>query len=472
MQNAVRNAQEAARFIVEAENKHPNRIDICRDGTTGAPFGEFEVGKRPTGIAQPAQANPFSTGSSAASPFGGGASSQPTPSAFGQPAALGQRPNPFGTPAFGQPAQPSSGFGQPSQPASGFGQQPAQSQASPSPFGQQPAQSQASPSPFGQPSQTTTPAFGQPSQPTSAFGQASSLGAKANPFGTPAFGQTAQPASSQPSGFGQVGQLGAKPNPFGSGGAANTASSPFGSVGNADNNSPAPAANPFGNSNTNQSSNAAPNPFGSNAPNQNNNATQPNPFGQQQPTQSQSPFGQAAKANPFASADTTTNQQAGNPFGQNAQNQTNGAFGGNAPNPFNQGAPQQQQNPFGAASQPQQAAAPATGGGNPYPPGSTKQHPPLESYASKNMDGTLAAFKGKPITYKEGKPGIRAFDGTWTRIWFPAGAPGYYKDTELPPEAYDDRAKSQWAAFAQTGKFADGIMPEMPPPRECTRWDF
>ncbi len=89
-----------------------------------------------------------------------------------------------------------------------------------------------------------------------------------------------------------------------------------------------------------------------------------------------------------------------------------------------------------------------------------------------NMDGTLAAFKGKAVTYSENRPGIRAFDGTWTRIWFPAGPPNYNKDTALPMDAYDDGTKAQWQRFEQTGQFADGLMPLLPPPRECTVWDF
>jgi nucleoporin NUP42 len=88
------------------------------------------------------------------------------------------------------------------------------------------------------------------------------------------------------------------------------------------------------------------------------------------------------------------------------------------------------------------------------------------------MDGRIASFKGKPVTYQNGKPGIREFNGVWQRIWFPDGPPMYYKDTEFPPEKYDGKSKSQWAAFAQTGNFADGLMPELPPPREVTSWDF
>lgn len=88
------------------------------------------------------------------------------------------------------------------------------------------------------------------------------------------------------------------------------------------------------------------------------------------------------------------------------------------------------------------------------------------------MDGRLTVFKGKPVVYKDEKPGIRQFDGTWCRVWFPDGPPGYTKDTELPADQYDEKSKTQWAAFQQTGRFGDGLMPELPPPRECTVWDF
>jgi nucleoporin NUP42 len=88
------------------------------------------------------------------------------------------------------------------------------------------------------------------------------------------------------------------------------------------------------------------------------------------------------------------------------------------------------------------------------------------------MDGRISSFKNKPVTYKGDAPGIRTFDGTWTRIWFPDGPPAHNKDTELLPEEYDEMSRSLWAAFAQKGEFVDGIMPELPPPRECTNWDF
>lgn len=88
------------------------------------------------------------------------------------------------------------------------------------------------------------------------------------------------------------------------------------------------------------------------------------------------------------------------------------------------------------------------------------------------MDGSLAAFKGKAVTYKDGKAGTRSFDGTWTRIWFPDGPPNYYKDTELPINEYDEKSKAQWQSFGQTGTFTDGLMPALPPLREYTQWDF
>ncbi|RFU80073.1 ccch zinc finger domain-containing [Trichoderma arundinaceum] len=453
MESAARNPTEAARFIVEGENRHPNRHDVCKEGTQGAPFGEFLVGRR---------------SNSSANPFGGNtgmSTATATASAFGQPSAMGQRPNPFGQPSsstFGQPSQASSSFGQPAQASS---------------------------------------TFGQPSQPTSAFGQPSALGAKPSPFGAPAFGQASQPntqsnpfGQSQPqqgNAFGQPSQLGQKPNPFGS--TAGAGPSSFASAGNA----AAPAANPFGSSNANQGG-AASNPFGSN-----NASNAPNPFGQPTQQAAASPFGQpsAPAANPFATAAQGPASNAGNPFAQQTSqqqapfgapsNQDSGtSFGQNNASPFGQ---QQQQpppqsganpfaqnqtngnspqaNPFAAAQQPA-ASGSAAGSNNPYPPSSSRQHPPIESYSQKTMDGRLAMFKGKPVTYQDGQPGIRSFDGTWTRIWFANGPPGYNRDTELPLEEYSDALKTQWTTFAKTGAFADGVMPELPPPRVCTRWDF
>ena len=76
------------------------------------------------------------------------------------------------------------------------------------------------------------------------------------------------------------------------------------------------------------------------------------------------------------------------------------------------------------------------------------------------------------MTFKEDKPGAQDFGGKWTRIWFPEGPPAFNKDTALKAGDYDDTSKAQWTAFEKAGVFADGVMPGLPPPRECTRWDF
>lgn len=483
MQTAAQNPTEAARYLLEGENRHPNRLDICREGTQGAPFGEFLVGKRPKSLVSAQPTNPFATDANAAnttSPFGASAAA-PATSAFGQPSALGQKPNPFATPSFGQPAQPAaaSGFGQSStfgQPTSAFGQ-PVQSNA----FGQA-----SQPSAFGQPAQPTPSPFSQPAQPTtSAFGQPSALGVKPSPFGAPSFGQAAQPTAgannnNQQSAFGQASQLGQKPNPFG--GNTNVGPSPFAAAATAStaNNNTDRPANPF--ATTQQPQQPAANPFGNQAQSTNNNNVSPfaaqaqaqftkstvNPFAQQEPATSSRP-------NPFATG-ASPSPAAHNPFA------TGGQQAAGVPPKANPFAPAQAStpaasNPFATSStapaqQQQAGTAPSAPAGNPYPPGSGKQHPPAESYISKGMDGTLSAFKGKAVSYNDGKPGIRAFDGTWTRIWFPNGAPAYYKDTELPIDSYDDKTKAQWLRFEQTGVFADGVMPALPPPREYTVWDF
>jgi len=89
-------------------------------------------------------------------------------------------------------------------------------------------------------------------------------------------------------------------------------------------------------------------------------------------------------------------------------------------------------------------------------------------------------FKGKPVSWQQLKPGqrevpvLRGFDGSAAKIWFPDGAPPFTPETEAADlAAYQDPAvKQQWDAFVQTGRFAGGVMPEVPPRREFCVWDF
>ncbi|CCC12157.1 hypothetical protein SMACR_05895 [Sordaria macrospora] len=462
IQATLGNIQGAIQYLVEAGNKHPNRHDICKQNTLpGGTTGEF-------GSDRP-KPNPF--GSSTTSTFGSpqttsnvfGAPSQPA-GAFGQPAALGANPNPFGAPAFGQPAQPAaaSPFGQPSAlgaSTSAFGT-PSALGAKPNPFGT-PATGGA----FGQPA--AAPAFGQPTQPAGAFGQPAQLGAKPNPFGTPA-----APATSA---FGQPATLGAKPNPFGTptapaagGGAfgAPTTASPF--------NQSTQASNPFGqptNSSFGQSTTTpAANPFG--APAQSTSGSfgtsagpaTTNPFGA--PTAAAAP---AATPSPFGTSTTTP---LANPFG--------------VPQPTTASA----SNPFGqppAAAPTQPASAGAAAGTSPYAPTATRQHPPITAYITRSpLDNRLQTFKGKPVSYQRiPKPGapdtappekevpvIRNFDGSFQIIWFPDGAPKYTPDTEGLAEQYTPDVLSQWQKFVETGRFEGGVMPEVAPRREFCAWDF
>ena len=191
IQTALKDIDGAVKYMINGENEHPNRLDVCKaKGTTPA---------------QPPPSNP----------------NQRTTSTFGEPSnsALGQHsaPSAFGRPSvasFGQASVPTSSFGQPSAPMSTFGQpsvptfgQPSQ----PSTFGQASTLGHPTTS-FGKPSSTfgnpsiTGPSFGQPSAPQqqpTVFGKPSgpdplpqpSVAAK-NPFGQPL-------ASTNPSTFGQ-----------------------------------------------------------------------------------------------------------------------------------------------------------------------------------------------------------------------------------------------------------------------------
>ncbi|KAL2130085.1 hypothetical protein VTI74DRAFT_6923 [Chaetomium olivicolor] len=431
IQHTLNNIPAAIQFIVDGANKHPNRIDICK-GQTGvaAPGGGLS-----------STANAFQK--PATNAFGAPAAPATTVGAFGQPATLGQKPNPFGAsaPAFGQPAQQSA-FGQPSGLGGGS-------------------------------------AFGQPAQTGGAFGQPSTLGAKPNPFGAPAKPATA--AAFGQSSFGQPAALGQRPNPFGA--PATTTSGGFGGT--------QPASNPFGQ--PTQQAPTNPSPFGQPATSQpaNNPFGQPaaasaNPFGQPQQQQQQQ---QQPAANPFGTPPTKTTP--GNPFGQPAtsspfgQPAANSAFGQPATaSPFGQPAVTAPANAFGA---PQTSTALGASSGTsakigqgPYGPNATRQHPHISSYSSKDPEGKkLTMFKGRPVTYEEPKGGgkevpvIRNFDGSKVRIWMPNGAPPYTDQTEAEPGKYEDPGVvKQWKSFVETGRFEGGVMPEVPPKREWCAWDF
>ncbi|KAK3348760.1 hypothetical protein B0T25DRAFT_546461 [Lasiosphaeria hispida] len=303
---------------------------------TPSPFGQpAALGQKPNPFGAPAFSQPATTPAfgQPAAMGGTNAFGQPAqPSAgFGQPSTIGAKPNPFGAPAFGQPAQPAgpafgqpsqptttAAFGQPSQPANAFGQ-PAALGQKPNPFGA-PANA---PSPFGAPAAPAQPAanpFGQPAQPAQApsgFGQPA-----ANPFGQPATtGGFSQPAPAVTNAFGQLQpqasafQNGAPPT-------ASAAPNLFGqpATNNAFGSAPTkPAANPFG-----QPAAAPANPFGQ--PSAPQPAAAPaNLFGQpaQPAAAAANPFGQPSQpaAAPFGNAAAPRPSGGPNPYGPNATRQ-------------------------------------------------------------------------------------------------------------------------------------------------------
>jgi nucleoporin NUP42 len=366
-------------------------------------------------ICQASTNAPGSTGTSSGNPFGANnqAPAQAA-SGFGQPSVLGAKPNPFGAPqqAFGQPSMLGSAgtFGQPS----ALGQKP-------NPFGPQPGGA----------------ALAQGTVNTS--GPFSAFATKSNPFGTPTqpavanpFSQSAAPTENP------FAQSGARPNPFGQP-TSQSQSSPFAStVTSTPFGVPSSAAqrNPFGNiSQSVQGSLSGPGL---------NQAPSPNPFGQPKPA--------SPAPNPFAQSASTSSP---NPFGQRPSSSAGS-----------------QSNPFAPSSQPAQAKVNGTASQGPYGPNAQFQHPPLESYVSKDSNQRLRMFKGKPVVYKENEPGIQNRDGTWEKIWFPDGPPAYYGATELNSDAYTEDTKQAYLHVRETGYFKDGVMPLLPPKREWCLWDF
>ncbi|KAI0115404.1 hypothetical protein F4814DRAFT_320840 [Daldinia grandis] len=418
-QTALSNLNGAIDFILSADNKHPNRIDICKQsnpqGNTSGIFARDAVSGPQTGFPNPLASNPFSAApqpNPQSNPFTGSATS------FGQPSALGQKPNPFGA------ASSNTTFGQPS----------TMGALKPT-FGQSPQMGPGAP----------------------AFGQPSSLGQKPNPFanntsGPTGFSQTTQNAFGQPSALGQ------RPSPFGA---------------------PAPSS--------------APNPFSSGP-----STSGPNPFSQQpaanpflQPTNASSSDQQMDTSAPTPAIGNPFNQPSPNAFAPPTTNpftvQKPTAFVPPSSNPFAQTQAHPQIQP---QAQPQTQGKPtSTASTSPYAPDSTRQHPPPESYISKAANGRIMSFNGQPVIYKwkvddkyqdempqDGgtyypAPGVRNADGSWRKIFFPTGPPGYNKDTEPDPAMYTASVKAAYATMMATGRF-EGDMPEVPPLREDCIWNF
>lgn len=492
---ALSNIDGAMQYIENGAQTHPNRLDIVQQSAPGTTTGEFLVDRRKAIIAS---ANPFLQpanqpvnnvfGAPAASTnnvFGAPAAGTST---FGQPAGLGPTPSAFGAPAFGQPAvmgAAPSAFAQSSQTTGAFGQTSALG---------------PKPSAFG------APAFGQPAQPTGAFGQPATLGAAPSAFTNTATNAFANPQPA-PTAFGQP-QQAATSNVFGAppqGATTNVFGVP----------TVAPAA-------------ATSNVFGAPAP----AAATSNVFGAPPQAATTNVFG----APPAAPAAATSNvfgapapAAPGHPFGQPPQAATSNVFGAPTPAPGHPfGQPPQQAPPtsFGAIQpagppRPQPSSVPIITGLQPDPSTYTvfgpdkrlqrfnnqpvtymllKKPEDVESALlptlAKQKDSLDGLIKGRArqdlidrlriknqeeldqLKYSMEVPVIRGFDGTIRRVWFPNGPPAGNADTEAPPgpdgkSPYDDpKVMQQWSGFAATGRFENGVMPEVPPQRSLCNWVF
>ncbi|KAL8833070.1 MAG: hypothetical protein Q9170_004532 [Blastenia crenularia] len=441
IQTVLSDLDGALKYITDAANQHPNRLDVCK-----AKGGDASQQQQPSGSfgsAAPSASGPR---------FGQPSFGQPSAPAFGKP-SFGQAPAP--APAFGQPAnlgQKPAVFGQASNP------NPAQA------FGQ-PVNLNQAPAAFGQISDpSTAPTFGQNSTP-SQFGQPQRA---AKPFGVQ------QPQ--QPPVIGQI----TTPLPFGQ---------------------PQQLAKPFG-------SQEAPNQLGL--------SQQTNAFGKQPSTGSQASgiFGQQpapASTNPFAKAPPTssgfgqpsTALAPTNPFGKPEAPQTSNAFS-KAPspqpaaNPFASKELGQNAGTFGQSKQPSapafgQPSAPLSTGffGKPTgkppaqlpatvptaPATQANRAVPITARFETDREGKrrLTSWQGQRVTYVGEDPCIKHFgDGGWQKIWFPEGPPTLTSRTQQYPDGFtvDEAARENFQHFFQHGSGLDGLIPEMPPPRDMISWNF
>lgn len=417
IKNALDDLDGAIKYITDAANQHPNRLDICQGkGGNISPV-------QPPPTDPQSSSGAFTRGPAFGQPSFG-QSAMPAPaSAFRQP-SFGQPSAPapgsaFGKPSFGQAAAPAAAFGQ----AANLGQQsmtPGQpsNSAPATAFGQS-----STPSLFGQPQQTAKPFGLQQPQQQPAFGQS----------GSP-FGQQSSTGPQTSSAFGQQPTL-ATSNPFA------TASKPtFGH-----DQSATASASAFGPS-------AVPQPsgiFGQSSASQ----TTANPFGSKDSGPTSSAFGQSVPTPASA-------------FGKSTAPATTGMFGKPSPPSKSTGfAPQSIPVVSGGPSSTAPSLIPPRGGA----PTSATFGP------GKVGDRKLLTWQGHKVEYIDEEPCVKtAGDGGWQRIWFPEGAPVFTGKTQEYPDGYvlDEGARENFNHFLQHGVGSDGLIPNMPPPRDMLSWNF
>lgn len=425
MRQARNDLDGALRYIIDAENIHPNRNDMCIKPDSNRPF-DMNMG----GFSGPSQSNP------GPSFLNSGADGE-------APSVKANNTIPFNMNlgGFGGPSQPSS-----TQPSLGGGP-PGIRKNNTIPF----TMNQGG---FGGPSQPTAPASAKPNNVipfTMNAGGFSGLARQApaqnnNPFANGgASGSFGQPSGPAPSGglFGQPSNLGPSVPKFGQPSQPGP-TNPF-ARGLA---AAQPAASWGG---SNQAANGG--------------------FGQTPQSQG-GLFAQGQQTRPLFGQPSGPQ---GLPFGQLPQQSAPAST-------VIFGVASQPSQPSGNAFQPSgpPAANPDTmqvmdvqSESNPYPPNTKFVHPNVQEYSYRDGSGKLQAWKSRPVQYINDEPFYkRDEDQEWERIWFPDGPPRYTDETELPEEMYDDKTKEAYLYMREHGVFKDGWMPFLPPRREWCLWDF
>ncbi|CAO1602808.1 hypothetical protein XANCAGTX0491_006408 [Xanthoria calcicola] len=406
IKTALDDLDGAIKYITDAANQHPNRLDICQ-----AKGGNISP-------VQPPPPDPRSTSGAFTR---GPAFGQPS---FGQP-ALPVPASAFGQPSFGQPSAPAPGsaFGKPS-----FGQAAAPGAA----FGQ--------PSNLGQQSMTSA----QPSNlaPATAFGQSSTPSLFRQPQ------QTAKPSGLQQPAFGQAGSHFGQQSSTGP-----QASSAFGQ----------------------QPTVATSNPFA--------NVSKP-PFAHDQSTTaSASAFGSSALPQPsrMFGQSSTTSQATANPFGSKNFGAISGTLGQSVPTPAPAttgmfGKPSAPPTSTGFAPQSIPVVNEGPSNNAPHLITSRSGAPASATFGPGRVgDRKLLTWQGHKVEYVDDEPCVKpAGDGGWRRVWFPEGPPTFTSKTREYPDGYqlDEAAKENFKHFLQHGIGSDGLIPNMPPPRDMLSWDF
>jgi len=106
------------------------------------------------------------------------------------------------------------------------------------------------------------------------------------------------------------------------------------------------------------------------------------------------------------------------------------------------------------------------------PADSARQHPPIESLQRQGHGRPPHHVSRQTRHLQAANPASASSTARWQRIFFAAGHRLSTRTRRWHRASMMSQARARWAAFAEDWDVCRRLMPDLPPPRDCTMWNF